>query len=99
MQPSDSVPAWDHHSGPPVLCSAEVSSFSSQPPPLAAQHARLTCGDGSGVLCHSCYVFNCSLPHCFAPIISGSHLFHLFEESKISVQPGELGFGQIEFNF
>lgn len=78
-----------------------LSKFSLQPPlHLAAQHTHiLPVGVGLGARCHSCYVLKCSLPHCFAPLINGSHLLHLFEKSKLSVQWGELGFGQTEFNF
>lgn len=89
MQPSDSVLAWDHHPGSPVLCSAQVSALTSPAltwqlgMPASSLRRWFKCSLRS-LLPVPCLTAAC--PIVFAPIINGRHLLHLFEKPKISIQ-------------
>lgn len=75
------------------------SSFIGQALPWQPGGLGLSCGGGSGVLCDSCHVFHCSLPHCVC-------LYHRRESpTSLLGKVNNLntvritGFGQTEFNF
>lgn len=99
MQPSGRVPVCDHHPGSPVLCSAKGSSSISHALTWQPGGLGLSCRGGSGALCHSCHVFNCSLPHCVCPCHRWESPASLLGKVKHLNTVRITGFGQTGFNF